>query len=95
MNRLPAVRPDPALPALVAAPETPVMLAADAAARLMCSGRDLNAVGGTAATMTAGFAVCGAMAWAAGAAMLFAAATAFPQAVAPAPANRRPRAKVV
>lgn len=78
MDHIPAVKSDPAVPALFVVPPVPAAIV-DSAARVMSSGRELASVGGTAATMTAGFMMAGAMAWAAGAAMFFAAATAMPR----------------
>lgn len=92
MIRLPAVRSDLDLPGL---PATAQFHAAIAAARLVSSGRELAAVGGTAATMTAGLAVAAALGWAAGAAMALAAFNAIPQAAATAPVRGMRRAKMI
>ena len=86
MDHIPAVKSDPAL---FMVPPVPAAIV-DSAARAMSSGRELSSVGGTAATMTAGLMMAGAMAWAAGAAMMFGAVTALPR-----PGNGARPAKVV
>ena len=89
MDRTPAVKSDPALPALFAVAPVPAAIV-DSATRVMNSGREFASVGGTAATMTVGFIVAGALAWTAGAAMMFGAAAALPR-----PGNGGRPAKVV
>ena len=89
MDHIPAVKSDPALPALFAVPPVPAAIV-DSAARVMNSSREIASVGGTAATMTVGLMVAGALAWTAGAAMLFGAATVLPR-----PGNGERPAKMV